>query len=123
MYMTNYLRFCCFEIVTVNVKARIISVKGTRGTVTKNFSHLPCEIQKLVQKEKKRQGNFIRIRMWFGGYRQACSVNTLKKLINNMITGVTEVSTSLIKHSNSTSSSRMGSIFTIIQGCTSLFCQ
>ena len=31
--------------------------------------------------------------MWFGGYKQACSVNTLKSLIENMITGVTEVST------------------------------
>merc|ERR1712045_589163 len=38
----------------------------------------------------KRSGWHIRIRMWFGGYKQACSVNTLKSLIENMITGVTE---------------------------------
>ena len=30
--------------------------------------------------------------MWFGGYKQACAVNTLKSHISNMIIGVTEVS-------------------------------
>ena len=36
------------------------------------------------------------IRIWFGGYKQACAVNTLKSLITNMITGVTEVSPSFL---------------------------
>merc|ERR1712222_502 len=77
-------------LVTVDVKARIVTVKGPRGEVKKNFSHLAVELQKMNLKEKKRSGIHIRIRMWFGGYKQACSVNTLKSLINNMITGVTE---------------------------------
>ena len=81
-----------FGSVTVNVKARKITVKGSGGEVTKDFSHLAVEIQKTSLNAKKVKGNFIRIRMWFGGYKQACSVNTLKSLINNMITGVTEVS-------------------------------
>jgi len=29
--------------------------------------------------------------MWFGGMKQACAVQTLKSLLNNMIIGVTEV--------------------------------
>ena len=58
----------------------------------KDFSHIACELKALKQNEKKRKGNFIRIRIWFGGYKQACAVNTLKSLITNMITGVTEVS-------------------------------
>ena len=74
------------------MKARIVTVKGPRGEVKKNFGHLAVELQKMNLKEKKRTGTFIRIRMWFGGYKQACSVNTLKSLIENMITGVTEVS-------------------------------
>lgn len=79
-------------LVTVDVKARIVTVKGPRGEVKKNFSHLAVELQKMNLKEKKRTGIHIRIRMWFGGYKQACSVNTLKSLIENMIIGVTEVS-------------------------------
>merc|ERR1712110_1272743 len=76
--------------VTVHVKARHVTVKGKRGEVKKNFQHLAVELQKIKQNDNKRKGDFIRIRMWFGGYKQACSVNTLKSLIENMITGVTE---------------------------------
>ena len=72
--------------------ARKDTVKGKRGTVTKDFSHLACELKKMKQDTAKRQGSYIRIRIWFGGVKQACAVNTLKSLIGNMITGVTEVS-------------------------------
>lgn len=72
--------------------ARKVTVKGERGEVTKDFSHLACELKKMKQDSKKRTGNFIRIRIWFGGVKQACAVNTLKSLISNMIIGVTEVS-------------------------------
>ena len=74
------------------MNARKVSVKGKRGEVKKDFSHIACELKAMKQNEKKRKGNFIRIRIWFGGYKQACAVNTLKSLITNMITGVTEVS-------------------------------
>ena len=67
-------------------------VKGKRGTITKDFSHLACELKKMKQDTPKRKGTFIRIRIWFGGYKQACAVNTLKSLIGSMITGVREVS-------------------------------
>ena len=60
--------------------------------MTKDFSHVSCEIKKMKQETKKRTGTFIRIRIWFGGYKQSCAVNTLKTLIGNMIIGVTEVS-------------------------------
>merc|ERR1712188_354522 len=76
--------------VTVRVRSRKVTVKGPRGEVTKDFSHLACEIQLINCKEKKRQGLHVRIRMWFGGYKQACATNTLKSLILNMLTGVTE---------------------------------
>merc|ERR1712127_956938 len=70
--------------VTVTLKARKVTVKGKRGEVTKNFSHLAVELQKLKQNDNKRKGLYVRIRMWFGGYKQACAVNTLKSLIENM---------------------------------------
>jgi len=74
------------------VNARKVTITGPKGSVTKDFSHVACEIKKMKQEDKKRKGNFIRIRIWFGGYKQSCAVNTLKSHINNMIIGVTEVS-------------------------------
>merc|ERR1712216_1057998 len=38
----------------------------------------------------KMKGLYVRIRMWNGGYKQACAVTTFKSLISNMIIGVTE---------------------------------
>ena len=78
--------------VTVTIKSRIVTVKGARGSVSKDFSHIGVELQILKQASKKRTGNFIRFRMWFGAYKQACAVRTVRSLIKNMITGVTEVS-------------------------------
>ena len=70
----------------------MVTVKGPRGELKKNFSHLSCEMQKMKQDSKKRNGTYLRLRMWFGGSRHSCAVNTLKSLVNNMIVGVTEVS-------------------------------
>ena len=86
-------------LVTVECKARKVTVRGERGKVVKDYSHLPCEIQAVSSAGKKRPGPHLRIRMWFGGYKQACSVNTLKSHILNMITGVTEVSTTFLVNS------------------------
>ena len=85
-------RWLIASAVTVTIKSRIVTVKGPRGSVTKDFSHIGVELQIQKQATKKRTGNFIRFRMWFGAYKQACAVRTVRSLINNMITGVTEVS-------------------------------
>ena len=69
-------------------------MSGPKGAVTKDFSHLPCEIQATNKGTKGKVGPHFRVRMWFGGYKQACAVNTLKSHISNMIIGCTEVSTS-----------------------------
>ena len=89
---SNHVSFVLFAIVTCTVNARKVTIKGERGQVTKDFSHVACELKKMKQTSKKRDGTFVRIRIWFGGTKQSCAVNTLKSHINNMITGVTEVS-------------------------------
>merc|ERR1711971_453981 len=76
--------------VTCTVNARKVSIKGVRGTVAKDFSHVACELKKMKQDSKKRTGTYVRIRIWFGGTKQSCAVNTLKSHISNMIVGVTE---------------------------------
>ena len=84
-----------FSIVTCNVNARKVAIKGKRGEVVKDFSHVACELKKMKQDNKKRNGTYIRIRIWFGGTKQSCAVNTLKSHISNMCIGVTEVSLKL----------------------------
>ena len=91
-----FLTIFFFSIVSVcNVNARKVTIKGKRGEVTKDFSHVACELKKMKQDNKKRNGTYIRIRIWFGGTKQSCAVNTLKSHINNMCIGVTEVSLKL----------------------------
>jgi hypothetical protein len=41
---------------------------------------------------KNKNGLYVRIQMWNGAYKQACTVTTFKSLISNMMIGVTEVS-------------------------------
>ena len=86
-----FLRVFGFS-VKCTVNARKVTIKGKRGEVKKDFSHVACELKQMKQSTKKRNGTFIRIRIWFGGYKQSCAVNTLKSHISNMIIGVTEVS-------------------------------
>jgi large subunit ribosomal protein L9e len=74
------------------VKTRVVKVKGPKGEITKNFTHMPVEMQVKKQAVKKRKGLYLNIKMWFGGSKQSCSVGTLKSLIRNMIIGVTQVS-------------------------------
>lgn len=45
-----------------------------------------------MKENKGKKGNFLRIRMWFGGYKQACLVGTILSLIRNMFKGVRQVS-------------------------------
>jgi len=69
-----------------------VKVKGPKGEITKNFKHMPVELRLLKQATKNRKGQYLNIKMWFGGAKQSCSVSTLKSLIRNMISGVTNVS-------------------------------
>ena len=83
------------SVVKVSVKARKVTVTGPRGTITKDFSHSAIDIRVMKVALKKVNGLAVRIQMWNGGYKQACSVNTFKSLIENMMVGVTEVSIQL----------------------------
>ncbi len=80
--------------VKLSVKSRKVTVTGPKGSITKDFSHLAVDIRVMKFDTKKKNGLYARIQMWNGAYRQACAVTTFTSLINNMITGVTEVSSS-----------------------------
>ena len=86
-------------LVTVTAKARKITVKGPKGEIKKDLSHLPIDIRVMKQatgKSSKKQLG-VRVQMWNAGYKQACAVFTFKSIISNCIIGVTEVSKQLQK--------------------------
>jgi len=58
-------------------------VKGPRGTLTKNFRHLQCDIRKIGKK--------IRVDVWWGDRTHKACVNTVISQIKNMFTGVLKV--------------------------------
>jgi large subunit ribosomal protein L9e len=74
------------EGVEVTIKARLITVKGPRGTLTKNVRHVNMDIQVVKGKTSK-----VSLAVWQGGRKHVACLNTIRSLINNMITGVTKV--------------------------------
>lgn len=87
---TSRAHFVC--TVTVTCKNRIVTIKGPRGQITKNLSHLQCEMRLMDNEIKGKKVKAMRIRMWFGSYKQKCQVKTVHTLLNNAISGVREVS-------------------------------
>jgi len=74
------------EGVEVSIKARLISVSGPRGKLTKNVRHVDMDIR-LINKGKTSK---VTLAVWQGGRKHVACLRTIKSLINNMITGVTK---------------------------------
>lgn len=75
------------EGVTVDVKARNVTVKGSLGTLKRSFKHIPIDIRK--ETSKKGNGNALKFRMWLQKKKRNAVLGTIKSTIRNMITGVT----------------------------------
>lgn len=67
--------------VTVTVKSRKVRVKGKRGILTKDFSHLKCDLT-IVGKELVAQ-------VFWGSRKQAACLRTVTSHVENLIKGVT----------------------------------
>ena len=72
--------------VEISVKARLITVTGPRGTLTKNVRHVDMDIRVLKGKTMK-----VTLAVWQGGRKHIACLRTIRSLINNMVTGVTKV--------------------------------
>ncbi|KAJ3442082.1 60S ribosomal protein L9-RELATED [Anaeramoeba flamelloides] len=72
------------ENVEITVKARIVIVKGPRGTLKKNFKHTKLHLES--NKEKKE----VTVTLWLAKRKQVCGVRTIVAHIQNMINGVTK---------------------------------
>ena len=71
------------EGVKVQIKSRIITVTGPRGTLKKNVRHVAMDIP-------PQQGNKIFLKVWEGGRKHNACLRTIRSLINNLIIGVTK---------------------------------
>ena len=69
--------------VTVSLKSRIVTVKGPRGEIVKDFKHLPID---LTMKDEKT----VKVERWFTTGKQASCIRTACSHIGNMIIGVTK---------------------------------
>jgi large subunit ribosomal protein L9e len=76
-----------FEIpegVTIDIKSRLVTVKGPRGELTKSLRHIDMEIRKVNDRK-------IKLIVWHGGRKHVACLRTVRSLISNMISGVTKV--------------------------------
>ncbi|RKO97510.1 hypothetical protein CXG81DRAFT_27769 [Caulochytrium protostelioides] len=69
--------------VTLAFKARKVTVTGPRGTLNKDFSHVPVELIR-VNKEK------LTVNVWHGNRKHIACIRTVASHILNMIKGVTK---------------------------------
>ena len=74
--------------VTVDVKARVVTVKGKRGTLVRDFKHLNVEIYK--KKNEKTGNEVIVVEKWFGSKKELAAVRSVCSHIKNMQVGVTQ---------------------------------
>ena len=68
--------------VTVEVNARVVTVTGKLGTITREFKHL--KIDMVHQKDARK----IRVDLWFANRKQLACIRTICSHIENMVTGV-----------------------------------
>lgn len=71
--------------VTVTVKTRKVVVKGPRGTLNNDLTHLPIDLS------VSADGKTIKVERWFTSGKAGASIRTACTHVNNMIIGVTKV--------------------------------
>jgi large subunit ribosomal protein L9e len=69
--------------VTLDIKARLVTVKGPRGVLVKDFKHVNIEITR-ASTEK------VRLRVWHGVRKHIACIRTVGSHIENMFKGVTK---------------------------------
>ncbi|KAJ3690999.1 hypothetical protein LUZ61_020163 [Rhynchospora tenuis] len=72
------------EEVTLKVDAKVVTVEGPRGKLTRSFKHLNLDFQ-LIEDGKK-----LKVDAWFGTRRTMAAIRTAISHVQNLITGVTK---------------------------------
>lgn len=74
------------EGVDVKVAARVVTVTGPLGTLTREFKHIAVDIA-LGEADGSK---YMKVDMWFGERKTVAALRTVTSHIENMITGVTQ---------------------------------
>lgn len=67
--------------IEAHVKSRVISIKGPRGILKRNFKHLALDITMVNNRT-------LKVEKWFGTKKQLAAVRTVCSHIENMIKGM-----------------------------------
>ncbi len=67
----------------MSIKSRIVTVKGPRGELVRNFKHCSIDLQLI--------GEELLMDMWFATKKQLSTLGSLKSHITNMMVGVVQV--------------------------------
>lgn len=70
-----------FSKVEVFVKSRVVTVKGPRGVLKRDFKHARVDITRLSKSK-------LKIEKWFGTKKEVAAVRTISTHIKNLIKGV-----------------------------------
>lgn len=77
------------SVVTVEVNARVVTVTGKLGSLTREFKHVPMEMRKITKTEDEVEKTYIQVDLWFANRKQLACVRTVCSHVENMIVGVT----------------------------------
>uniref|UniRef100_A0A804QZG9 Large ribosomal subunit protein uL6 alpha-beta domain-containing protein n=1 Tax=Zea mays TaxID=4577 RepID=A0A804QZG9_MAIZE len=72
------------EGVMVTVAAKLVTVEGPRGKLTRNFKHLNLDFQ------LQEAGRKLKVDAWFGTRRTMAAIRTAISHVQNLIKGVTK---------------------------------
>jgi large subunit ribosomal protein L9e len=94
LLLASRLQTCCgtklltinffFHCITVeiSVKNRVITVKGPRGTLTKDIKHIHLDIH------QNKEARTLTVEAWHGDRMKNSQINLVCSLVQNLITGV-----------------------------------
>ena len=71
----------------MSVASRVVTVKGPRGELKKEFKHVQLEVEVGTNEEG---ATVVKAKMWHAKSKQRSSLRTVLSHIDNMITGVTK---------------------------------
>jgi len=71
--------------VTATVRNKKVTIKGPRGTLSKDFTHMDIDLS-VINGEKKQ----FKVTKWFGARKETAGVRTVCSHIKNLIVGVTK---------------------------------
>lgn len=72
--------------IEAHVKSRIVTIKGPRGVLKRNFKHLSLDISMVSPRT-------LKVEKWFGAKKELAAVRTVCSHILNMIKGMSTVVT------------------------------